>query len=63
MLLRKWFEILEKYSKDLAHIITAETGKTLKESMAEINYGNSFVEWFSEEARRIHVSSMFFFLL
>lgn len=56
MLLRKWFEILEKYSKDLAHIITAETGKTLKESMAEINYGNSFVEWFSEEARRIHVS-------
>ena len=35
-------------------------GKPLVESRGEITYGNSFIEWFSEEARRIYgeVSSM-----
>lgn len=31
-----------------------ENGKSLNESRAEIRYGNSFVEWFSEEARRVN---------
>jgi hypothetical protein len=29
-------------------------GKPLVESRGEITYGNSFIEWFSEEARRIY---------
>jgi len=29
-------------------------GKTLTESVGEITYGASFVEWFSEEARRVY---------
>ena len=29
-------------------------GKVLKESEGEIVYGASFLEWFSEEARRIY---------
>lgn len=34
--------------------MTAESGKPLSESLGEITYGNSFVEWFAEEARRIY---------
>ncbi len=30
------------------------TGKPLAESRGEITYGSSFIEWFSEEARRIY---------
>jgi acyl-CoA reductase-like NAD-dependent aldehyde dehydrogenase len=29
-------------------------GKPLTEARGEITYGNSFIEWFSEEARRIY---------
>jgi succinate-semialdehyde dehydrogenase len=34
--------------------MTAESGKPITESLGEITYGNSFVEWFAEEARRIY---------
>lgn len=52
-LLRNWYNLMVKHSEDLAQILTKENGKSLVESRAEIKYGNSFVEWFSEEARRI----------
>uniref|UniRef100_A0A1B6JJ46 Aldehyde dehydrogenase domain-containing protein n=1 Tax=Homalodisca liturata TaxID=320908 RepID=A0A1B6JJ46_9HEMI len=54
ILLRKWYNILDEHSKELASIITAETGKPLKEALSEVAYGNSFVDWFSEEARRVN---------
>lgn len=53
-LLRNWFDLMVKHSEDLALILTKENGKSLAESRTEIRYGNSFVEWFSEEARRIN---------
>lgn len=34
--------------------MTAESGKPIAESLGEVTYGNSFVEWFAEEARRIY---------
>ena len=34
--------------------MTAESGKPITESLGEVAYGNSFVEWFAEEARRIY---------
>lgn len=34
--------------------MTAESGKPISESLAEVAYGNSFIEWFGEEARRIY---------
>lgn len=40
--------------QDIASIMTAESGKPITESLGEIAYGNSFVEWFAEEARRIY---------
>lgn len=34
--------------------MTSESGKPLAEARGEVTYGNSFVEWFAEEARRIY---------
>lgn len=34
--------------------MTAESGKPINESLGEVTYGNSFIEWFAEEARRIN---------
>lgn len=53
-LLRKWFEICNKNHEELAKILTAEQGKPLAEAKGEVTYGSSFLEWFSEEARRIN---------
>lgn len=53
-LLRNWYNLMVKHTDDLAQILTKENGKSLIESKAEIKYGNSFVEWFSEECRHIN---------
>ncbi|KAM9666227.1 succinate-semialdehyde dehydrogenase, mitochondrial isoform 3-T3 [Trichechus inunguis] len=53
-LLRKWYDLMIKNKEDLAKIITAENGKPLKEAQGEILYSALFLEWFSEEARRIY---------
>ncbi|XP_042227831.1 succinate-semialdehyde dehydrogenase, mitochondrial-like [Homarus americanus] len=45
---------MEQHKEDLALIVTAEAGKPLSESRGEIGYGSSFLEWFSEEAKRIY---------
>ncbi|KAK1126827.1 hypothetical protein K0M31_004449 [Melipona bicolor] len=52
-LLRNWYNLMVEHTEELAEILTKENGKSIAESKAEIKYGNSFVEWFSEEARRI----------
>lgn len=52
--LQKWFALMETNKQDIAEIMTAESGKPIAESLGEIAYGNSFVEWFAEEARRIY---------
>jgi len=53
-LLRKWYELIMANQDDLAIIMTAEQGKVLAESKAEVAYGASFVEWFAEEAKRVY---------
>ncbi|XP_019572375.2 succinate-semialdehyde dehydrogenase, mitochondrial isoform X2 [Rhinolophus sinicus] len=53
-LLRKWYDLMIQNKDDLAKIITAESGKPLKEAQGEILYSALFLEWFSEEARRIY---------
>jgi len=54
IVLRKWFDLLMVNQKTLAALMTAEQGKPLAESMGEVAYGASFIEWFSEEAKRIY---------
>ncbi len=55
--LRKWYNLMEENKEELAHILTSEAGKPLAEARGEMMYGNSFLEWFSEEAKRIYVST------
>ena len=53
-ILRRWFELMLENSEDLAKILTAEQGKPMAESMGEIAYGASFIEFFAEEAKRVY---------
>lgn len=52
-ILRRWYELMLANQEDLACLMTSEQGKPLAESRGEIAYAASFVEWFSEEARRV----------
>ncbi|CAM3670143.1 NAD-dependent succinate-semialdehyde dehydrogenase [Rheinheimera salexigens] len=52
-LLYNWYLLLVKYQTDLAIILTAEQGKPLAEAKGEINYGGSYLQWFSEQAKRL----------
>lgn len=54
ILLKSWYNLIEKNRDEIAKIMTAESGKPINESLGEVTYGNSFIEWFAEEARRIH---------
>ena len=53
-ILRCWYELMVDNQDDLARMMTAEQGKPLKESMGEILYAASFIEWFAEEGKRIY---------
>src|SRR5579871_2463481 len=52
--LRRWFDLCVQHQDDLATLLTLEQGKPLAEARGEIAYGSGFIEWFSEEARRIY---------
>jgi len=51
--LRRWFDLIVAHREDLAKIITLEEGKPLAEARSEVVYAASFIEWFSEEAKRV----------
>jgi succinate-semialdehyde dehydrogenase len=52
-ILRNWHDLMMAHRDDLAKIMTLEQGKPLAESLAEIDYAASFLEWFGEEAKRL----------
>ena len=52
-IMRKWFNLIEANADDLARLMTLEQGKPLAEAKGEIMYGNSFIEWFAEEGKRV----------
>jgi succinate-semialdehyde dehydrogenase/glutarate-semialdehyde dehydrogenase len=53
-ILRKWYELLVANQDDLAIILSAEQGKPIAEARGEVLYAASFIEWFSEEAKRVY---------
>lgn len=53
-LLRIWYKLMLDNADDLAKIITLEAGKPLAEAKNEILYAASYLEWFSEEAKRVY---------
>lgn len=53
-ILRRWYDFLMENQEDLAQLMTHEMGKPINEARGEAKFGASFVEWFSEEARRAY---------
>jgi succinate-semialdehyde dehydrogenase / glutarate-semialdehyde dehydrogenase len=52
--LRKWHDLILANVDDLAKILTAEQGKPIAEAKGEVIHGAAFVEWFSEECKRVY---------
>ena len=57
-ILFRWFSLVRQHKEDLALLMTLEQGKPVTESRGEIDYGASFIEFFSEEAKRPDVISV-----
>ncbi len=53
VILYRWYQLILDNVDDLALIMTLEQGKPLMEARNEVLYAASFIEWFSEEAKRI----------
>ncbi len=51
--LRAVFDRMTARSDELAAVVTAEGGKPLAESRAEVAYGAEYVRWYSEQAVRV----------
>ncbi|MBD1557586.1 NAD-dependent succinate-semialdehyde dehydrogenase [Vibrio sp. S9_S30] len=52
--LMNWHQLILENQADLAELITLESGKPLSESLGEVAYGASFIQWFAEEGKRIY---------
>lgn len=52
--LKKWFTLIDENKEEIAAIMTREQGKPFAEALGEVNYANSFVEWYAEEGKRIY---------
>lgn len=52
--LQQLYKLLLEQKETIAHIMTLEMGKPITQSIGEVLYGASFVEWFAEEAKRIY---------
>lgn len=51
--LRAVFDVLVARTEDVAALVTAEGGKPLAESRAEVAYAAEYVRWYSEQAVRV----------
>jgi succinate-semialdehyde dehydrogenase/glutarate-semialdehyde dehydrogenase len=54
VILRRWHDLMIAHQEDLATLMTAEQGKPLLESKAEIAYSAGYVEFYAEEAKRVY---------
>lgn len=52
--LKKWFTLIDENKEEIAAIMTKEQGKPFAEALGEVNYANSFVEWYAEEGKRVY---------
>lgn len=52
--LKRWSEIVHSNKKSLAEIMTLESGKPIKESLGEVDYARSYIDWYAEEAKRLY---------
>lgn len=57
-ILRRWHELMLQHKHDLTLIMTLEQGKPWSESLGEIDYAASFLEFYAEEAKRPNVEGV-----
>src|SRR5699024_1916953 len=53
-LLRKLFDLMHEEKEVLAELMTKEMGKPISQSLGELNYAASFLDWFAEEGKRLY---------
>jgi succinate-semialdehyde dehydrogenase/glutarate-semialdehyde dehydrogenase len=53
-ILKKWFSLIQNEKEDIGRLLTSEQGKPLGEAIGEVEYANSFVEWYAEEGKRVY---------
>lgn len=53
-LLQKWSQLIQENKQQIATIMTKENGKPLAESIGEVDYATSYIDWYAEEAKRIY---------
>lgn len=53
-LMRELARLMHQHREMIAKIMVMENGKAWSEAIGEVDYAISFVEWFSEEAKRIY---------
>jgi succinate-semialdehyde dehydrogenase/glutarate-semialdehyde dehydrogenase len=56
--LRRSFDLMNRRSEDLAHLISLENGKALADARGEVAYAAEFFRWYAEEAVRASGSLM-----
>ena len=52
--LKSWAFEIRSHKESIARILSSEQGKVYAEALGEVEQGAVMIDWFSEEARRIH---------
>lgn len=53
-LLERWHQTIAARLDEIAYVMTLEQGKPLAEARGEVQYANSYIKWYAEEAKRIY---------
>lgn len=53
-LLEKWSQLIQQNKLEIATVMTKENGKPLAESIGEVDYATSYIDWYAEEAKRLY---------
>ncbi|TCP29628.1 succinate-semialdehyde dehydrogenase/glutarate-semialdehyde dehydrogenase [Scopulibacillus darangshiensis] len=53
-MLEKWAQKIQENKEEIAEVMTLENGKPLQESLGEVDYATSYIDWYAEEAKRIY---------
>ncbi len=57
-LLMSFYHLMISNADDLAYLMVLEQGKPLAEAKGEVIYAANFIQWFAEQAKRIHGTIM-----
>lgn len=53
-LLKRWSQLIQAEKEEIAQVMTLESGKPIQESLGEVDYATSYIDWYAEEAKRIY---------